>query len=107
MPRSLLPLAILPPGLGFVPKGSGMGGKIRLGSIAKRGHGYLRTLFIHGARSVIRWTKRRPIPSAAWLRELLARRPVKLAVTAYAHKIARIAWAMVHHKETYRPACAA
>jgi len=37
--------------LGLVPRQSGTGGKIRLGSISKRGDPYLRTLLIHGARS--------------------------------------------------------
>jgi transposase len=37
--------------LGLVPRQSGTGGKIRLGSIPKRGDPYLRTLLIHGARS--------------------------------------------------------
>ena len=39
--------------LGLVPRQSGTGGKIRLGSISKRGDPYLRTLLIHGARSVM------------------------------------------------------
>jgi transposase len=92
--------------LGLVPRGSGTGGKIRLGSITKRGDGYLRRLLIHGARAVMRWTGRRPAASSAWLRQLLARRPVNIAVTAYAHKIARVAWAMLYRNETYRSASA-
>ncbi len=39
--------------LGLVPRQSGTGGRIRLGSISKRGDPYLRTLLIHGARSVM------------------------------------------------------
>jgi transposase len=39
--------------LGLVPKQNGTGGKIRLGSISKGGDPYLRTLLIHGARSVL------------------------------------------------------
>ena len=34
--------------LGLVPRQSGTGGKIRLGSISKRGDPYLRTLLIRG-----------------------------------------------------------
>ena len=37
----------------LVPRQSGTGGKVRLGSISKRGDPYLRTLLIHGARSVM------------------------------------------------------
>ena len=44
--------------LGLVPRQSGTGGKIRLGSISKRGDPYLRTLLIHGARSVYITPKR-------------------------------------------------
>jgi transposase len=36
--------------LGLVPRQNGTGGKIRLGSISRRGDPYLRTLLIHGAR---------------------------------------------------------
>lgn len=93
--------------LGLVPRGSGTGGKIRLGSITKRGDGYLRRLIIHGARAVLRWVGKRPDAQAAWLRSLLVRRPVNVAVTAYAHKIARIAWAMLRRNETYRSALVA
>ena len=39
--------------LGLVPRQSGTGGRVRLGSISKRGDPYLRTLLIHGARSVM------------------------------------------------------
>jgi transposase len=93
--------------LGLVPRGSGPGGKIRLGSITKRRDGYLRRLMIHGARSVLRWKGNRADASSAWLRRLLERRPVNVAVTAYVHKIARVAWAMLRHNETFRWALAA
>lgn len=39
--------------LGLVPKQHSSGNKIRLGGISKRGDRYLRTLLIHGARSVL------------------------------------------------------
>ncbi len=39
--------------LGLVPLQTGTGGKVRLGNISKRGDTYLRTLLIHGARSVL------------------------------------------------------
>jgi transposase len=93
--------------LGLVPRGTGTGGKIRLGSITKRGDGYLRRLMIHGARSVLRWIGSSADASSAWLRRLLERRPVNVAVTAYAHKIARVAWAMLRHNATYRSALVA
>lgn len=46
--------------LGLVPRQNGSGGKIKLGGISKRGDAYLRTLLIHGARSVISSSKHLP-----------------------------------------------
>jgi transposase len=37
-----------------------------------------------------------------WLRDLLARRPFKVAAVAYAAKMARIIWAMLVTGECYR-----
>lgn len=39
--------------VGLVPKQTGSGGKVKLHGISKRGATYLRTLLIHGARSVL------------------------------------------------------
>jgi transposase len=57
--------------IGLVPRQSGTGGKIRLGSISRRGDPYLRTLLIHGARSVMYHTK---LPTA-WQKAIQERRP--------------------------------
>ena len=84
--------------LGLVPRQSGTGGKIRLGSISKRGDPYLRTLLIHGARSVMYHTK---VPTT-WQREIQARRPANVAAVALAHKTARTAWAILAHGRAYR-----
>jgi transposase len=43
--------------LGLVPRQTGTGGRIRLLGISKRGDTYLRTLLIHGARSVLTHAK--------------------------------------------------
>ena len=45
--------------------------------------------------------KRRGV-SDPWLRELLARRPYKVAMVAFAAKTARIIWAMLTKGEAYR-----
>jgi transposase len=45
--------------LGLVPQQYASGGKTRLGHISKRGNVYLRTLLIHGARSVLQLTGKR------------------------------------------------
>jgi transposase len=53
--------------LGLVPRQTGTGGRVRLLGISKRGDKYLRTLLIHGARSVLTHSKSPP----EWLTELL------------------------------------
>jgi transposase len=84
--------------LGLVPRQSGTGGKIRLGSISKRGDPYLRTLLIHGARSVMCHAK---VPTT-WQRKIQARRPANVAAVALAHKMARTVWAILAHGQAYQ-----
>jgi transposase len=84
--------------LGLVPRQSGTGGKIRLGSISKRGDPYLRTLLIHGARSVMCHAK----APTTWQKEIQARRPANVAAVAVANKMARTAWAILAHGQAYR-----
>ena len=84
--------------LGLVPKQNGTGGKVRLGSISKRGDTYLRTLLIHGARSVLTHAKE-PGP---WLEGLKGRRPANVVVVAQAAKMARTIWAVTAKEQTYQ-----
>ena len=84
--------------LGLVPAHAGTGGKVRIGHLSKRGDPYLRTLLIHGARSVIEHAKHKP----KWLEQLLARRPKNVAVVALANKMARMAWALIAHDRAYQ-----
>ena len=84
--------------LGLVPRQSGTGGRVRLGSISKRGDPYLRTLLIHGARSVMYHAK---VPTP-WQREIQTRRPANVAAVAMAHKMARTAWAILAHGRAYQ-----
>ncbi len=84
--------------VGLVPAHAGTGGKVHVGHLSKRGDPYLRTLLIHGARSVIEQTKDKP----KWLEQLLARRPLNVAVVALANKMARTAWAIVAHDRAYQ-----
>jgi transposase len=86
--------------LGLVPAHAGTGGKVRVGHLSKRGDPYLRTLLIHGARSVVEHAKDKP----KWLQELLARRPLNVVVVALANKMARTAWALVAHGRAYQRA---
>jgi transposase len=84
--------------LGLVPRHTGTGGKVSMGKLSKRGDPYLRTVLMHGARSVIHHTKAR----SPWLQQMLARRPLNVVVAALANKMARTAWALVAHGREYQ-----
>jgi transposase len=89
--------------LGLVPRQDSSGGKDRLLGISKRGDTYLRTLLIHGARSVLFSLKRRvDQPSDGWLVRLAARRNANIAAVALANKTARIVWALLAHQRDYQ-----
>jgi transposase len=87
--------------LGLTPRQIGSGGKQRSGAISKQGDRMLRTLLIVGASATLRQQTARGV-SDPWLRELLARRPKKVATVALAAKTARIIWAMLAKGEHYR-----
>ena len=89
--------------LGLVPKQHSSGGKERLLGISKGGDTYIRTLLIHGARAVLRWTDKKTDLRSMWLKKLMIRRGNNKAAVALANKIARTAWAMVHENTEYNP----
>jgi transposase len=79
------------------------GGKTRLtGHISKAGDRALRRLMVLGASSSLRHIRAKPGAGSPWIRGLLARRPVKVAVVAQAAKTARIIWAVLTKNEDYR-----
>ena len=84
--------------LGLVPRHVGTGGRVKMLGISKRGDTYLRTLLIHGARSVLINSKAPP----AWARRVAERRPANVATVALANKTARIIWALLAHDRTYQ-----
>jgi transposase len=91
--------------LGLVPRQYSTGGKPRLLGISKRGNVYLRTLLIHGARSVIRWVVRREKPSSSlekWCLDLIKKRGINRAAVALANKIGRMIWALLVKEENYK-----
>ena len=83
--------------LGLVPRHQGTGGRVRMLGISKRGDRYLRTLLIHGARSVLTNAKAPP----EWVVRLTERRPVNVVGVALANKTARTIWALPAHDRTY------
>ena len=94
--------------LGLVSRQHSTGGKAKLGRITKMGDQYLRKLLIVGMTAVIRSARRTKAPGLAWVNALLERRPARLVSVALANKAARIAWAILIRRETYKaPALAA
>ena len=94
--------------LGLVPRQHSSGGKEKLLGISKRGDGYVRRLLVHGARAVIRHIKRRLKAGQpggnAWVEQCLQRMHVNEVAVALANKMARTAWALLAHNETWRAA---
>jgi transposase len=89
--------------VGLVPRQSSTGGKTNLLGISKRGDVYLRTLLIHGARSVLLSLKRQPDRAAAgWIARVAARRNPNIAAVALANKNARTVWALLAHGRDYQ-----
>ena len=85
--------------IGLVPRQHSSGGKPTLLGISKRGDGYLRTLLVHGARAVLRFTKDKTDRTSCWLNNLTARRHANVAAVALANKNARIVWALLKHAQ--------
>jgi transposase len=90
--------------LGLVPRPHSSGGKEVLLSITKRGDSYLRSLLVHGARSVLRQASGKDDRLSRWIKRLVAERGVNKATVALANKMARIGWAILRHNATYQPA---
>lgn len=94
--------------LGLVPRQSSSGGQERLLGISKRGNAYLRSLLIHGARSVIRHVRRRLAAGQEgqhpWVEQLLERCHPNVVAVALANKMARIAWCLLTRGEVYQAA---
>jgi transposase len=88
--------------LGLVPRQFSTGGKTNLLGISKRGDVYLRTLLIHGARSVLYSLKRCPDRAEGWLARVAARRNPNIAAVALANKNARTVWALLAHGRSYQ-----
>lgn len=88
---------------GLVPKQHSSGGKDNLLGISKRGNAYLRTLFIHGARAILRHCETKTDKLSLWAKALIERRGFNRACVAMANKLARIAWVIAARGEEYQP----
>jgi transposase len=92
--------------LGLVPRQHSTGGKPTLLGISKRGDTYLRTLLIHGGRTVVRVANKHQDKRSAWVMQLEERRGKNISAVAVANKNARVAWALLSNKSTYQASAA-
>ncbi len=88
--------------LGLVPRQHSTGGKPTLLGISKRGDTYLRTLLIHGGRTVVRVAAKYQDKRNQWINQLEQRRGKNISAVAVANKNARIAWALLTNKTTFQ-----
>lgn len=93
--------------LGLTPKQNSSGGKEMLLGISKRGDAYVRSLLIHGARSMINASKGKDDRLSQWVTRIANTRHPNIAAVAMANKTARIAWAMIRKGSDYQPEWAA
>lgn len=87
--------------MGLTPKDHSTAGRMRLGVITRAGDEALRRTLVLGATSVIKQVNKGKIHPSPWLRDLVARKPPKLAAVALANKVARIAWKLMISGERY------
>ena len=87
--------------LGLVPRQHSSGGKPFLLGISKRGDAYIRTLMVHGARSVMRVAEKKKTLTDKWSTKMTARRHKNVVAIARANKNARVAWALLAHGRDY------
>lgn len=88
--------------LGLTPTQYASGLKSRNGTISKRGDRYLRTLLIHGARSLLKRLSKGDDDLSRWFTTLRTRMHLNGAIVALAHRLARLMWTLLSRGETYR-----
>ena len=88
--------------LGVVPRQHSSGGKSVLLGITKRGDRYLRSLIIHGSRSVVIQASKKDDALSRWINRIRAERGANKATVALANKLARIGWAVLANKTVYQ-----
>ena len=89
--------------LGLIPRQHSSGGKTVMLGISKHGDRYLRTLLIHGARSLLYGKRWQTHPKGVWAARLLAARGPNVAAVALANYNARVLWALLSRGDRYRP----
>ena len=88
--------------LGLVPRQHSTGGRSQLLGISKRGDVYLRSLLIHGARTVLRHVDKKSDARSEWLKSVMTRRNKNIATVALANKMARTVFALLKNEEEFK-----
>ena len=70
--------------------------------ISKCGDQHLRTLLVHGARTVVRVSAKKDDPFSQWVNRLRERRVATKVIVAVANKNVRIIWAVLRNKDEFR-----
>lgn len=90
--------------LGLVPKQHSSGNRTILSGISKRGDSYVRSLLIHGARSIVKLCETKTDKRNQWVADKKKRCGFNKACVALANKNARIIWALLAKEENYQKA---
>lgn len=88
--------------MGLTPRQNSSGGKERLGGITRQGNAYLRKLLVLGATGQLRDIRRDKAPGGTWFQSLCGRKPPRVALTALANKMARVAWVVMAKRCEYQ-----
>ncbi len=89
--------------LGLVPRQHSSGDRQVLMNMTKKGDRHLRTLFIHGARAVVRVAmNNNDSYMNQWVNQLKERRGFNKTTVAGANKNARIIWSMLRNETEYQ-----
>jgi transposase len=91
--------------IGLVPENDSTGGKVKQKGLSKKGDRYLRSLLVNGAIAVVQQARKRPDRHPGVVK-LLGRMSAKQAAIATVNKTARIAWVLMVHEASMRPAIA-
>ncbi len=85
--------------VGLAPRHIGTGGHNIVLSTRKMGNNYLRTLLIHGARTVVTWSKHKDDPLSHWIQQMVVRQGKPKTYVALANKLTRVAWCILQGQE--------
>lgn len=88
--------------LGLTPRHAASGGKLVLKGIGKRKDCYLRTLVIHGARSVLKHCGKKTDTRSCWIYDKQQRMGTPKAAVALANKMVREMWAILRKGEAFK-----